>query len=50
MIRTGLFKYVPVSRIRQYQARGWMVVDDLGRRHGFYCVLMWRCDCKEIEE
>jgi len=45
--RTGLFQYVRHADVPAYHARGWMVVGDLGARHGAWACLMWRCDCGE---
>lgn len=49
MIRTGLFRYVRHSDVPSFLARGWMVVGDLGPIHAHWSVLMWRCDCPEVE-
>jgi hypothetical protein len=49
MIRTGLFKYVLHENIEKHHRAGWMVVRSLGASHGFYSVLMWRCDCGGAE-
>lgn len=45
MTRTGLFRYVRHQDIADHERAGWMVVADLGPVHGFYSVLMWRCEC-----
>ena len=45
--RTGTFKYVPFDDIADHHERGWMVVGDLGARHGAWACLMWCCDCGE---
>ena len=45
MTRTGLFQFVRHADVPAFHQRGWMVVDDLGARHGLWSVLMWRCDC-----
>jgi len=45
-IRTGLFHYVPFAKIDDFHRRGWMIVTTLPDPHGFYAVLMWRCDCE----
>ena len=47
MIRTGTFRYVPWSRVDEMHRAGWMITADLGGTHGFWSVLMWRCNCKE---
>jgi len=47
MIRTGLFQYVRHSDVEIFHRRGWMVAGDLGRTHGLWSVLMWRCDCPQ---
>lgn len=47
MTRTGNFRYVPHALVRDRERAGWMVVRDLGPVHGFWSVLMWRCDCPE---
>lgn len=47
MIRTGLFRLVRHEAIRDRELTGWMIVRDLGPVHGFWSVLMWRCDCRE---
>lgn len=47
MIRTGLFRYVPHQEVDAYHRRGWMIVGDLGRVHGAWSVLMWRCECAD---
>lgn len=46
MIRTGTFQFVPAADIHRFLQLGWMVLRDLGRVHGTYSVLMWRCDCR----
>ena len=46
-IRTGNFRLVRYERVPEMHARGWMIVRDLGNVHGFWSVLMWRCDCPE---
>lgn len=48
-VRTGLFRFVPWDQLDSYHRRGWMAVADLGLTHGFWSVLMWRCDCGEGE-
>jgi hypothetical protein len=49
MTRTGLFRFVPYSRIAEFMSRGWMPVADLGRTHGQWSVLCWHCECGEIQ-
>jgi len=49
MIRTGLFRYVPHDQVDAYHRAGWMIVQaDLGRYHGCFSVLMWRCECLTV--
>jgi len=49
MIRTGLFKFVPHEQVDAHHQAGWMIVQaDLGRYHGSFSVLMWRCGCAEL--
>lgn len=43
--RTGTFQIVRWEAIEDFHKRGWTVVADLGPTHGFWSVLMWRCDC-----
>ena len=45
MTRTGLFQFVRHQDVPEFHQRGWMVVDDLGHRHGLWSVLMWHCEC-----
>jgi hypothetical protein len=45
MVRTGLFKYVIYELVDEHHKAGWMIVSDLFCHHGFYAVLMWKCDC-----
>jgi hypothetical protein len=47
MIRTGTFRFVRYSDVDAFHRRGWMLVRYLGPVHGFWSVLMWRCDCRE---
>lgn len=48
MIRTGLFRYVRISLLPEFMARGWMPVADLGPVHGAWSVLCWHCSCGEV--
>ena len=48
-VRTGLFRIVRHIDVPVYLARGWMEIDHLGDLHGFWSVLMWRCDCREAQ-
>lgn len=41
MIRTGLFRFISVRALPEWEGRGWMFVADGGWP---YC-LIWRCDC-----
>jgi hypothetical protein len=50
MIRTGTFRYVRIERLPEFLARGWMPVAELGRVHGSWSVLCWRCECPEIAD
>jgi len=45
MIRTGTFQFVRHGAVDAFHRRGWMITADLGRTHGLWSVLMWRCDC-----
>lgn len=45
MIRTGTFQFVRHGDVETFLLRGWMVAGYLGRTHGQWSVLMWRCDC-----
>lgn len=49
MTRVGLFRYVRHSQVDAYHARGWMIAADLGRPHGQWSVLMWHCECGEVQ-
>jgi hypothetical protein len=49
-VRTGTFRYVRIERLPEFLARGWMPVAELGRVHGTWSVLCWRCDCAEFEQ
>ena len=49
MIRVGLFRFVRHAAIESLHRRGWMIVDDLGPTHGAWSVLMWHCECGEVE-
>ena len=49
-IRVGLFRYVRHERIREFEARGWMVVDMMADcHHGAWSALCWHCQCGEVE-
>ena len=37
---TRIFKYVLISEIAEYEAKGWVFSAYLGSPHGFYAVLM----------
>lgn len=50
IVRTGIFRFVRHADVPAHLARGWMEIDALGELHGFWSVLMWRCDCAEVEE
>jgi hypothetical protein len=49
MSRTGLFRFVRHHDVFDRFTRGWMIVADLGSTHGHWSVLMWHCECGEIE-
>lgn len=49
MSRTGLFQFVRHHDVPEFHQRGWMVVDDLGSRHGLWSVLMWHCECGSVK-
>lgn len=49
MTRTGLFQFVRHHDVPEFHLRGWMVVDDLGARHGLWSVLMWHCECGGVK-
>lgn len=49
MSRTGLFQFVRHHDVPEFHQRGWMVVDDLGARHGLWSVLMWHASFTDCE-
>ncbi len=49
MIRTGLFRYVRHDAVASYLMRGWMIAADLGPTHGQWSVLMWHCECGQVQ-
>lgn len=49
MRHMGIVRYVPHHRVYEFNARGWMVVADLGPVHGFWSVLMWHASCPDCE-
>lgn len=49
MIRTGQFRYARWDALEPLLKAGWMVVGDLGPVHGFWSVLLWKCDCEVPE-
>ncbi len=40
---SGVYRYVPHSRILAFLAHGWHPVADLGPTHGEWSTLMWWC-------
>ena len=40
---SGVYRYVPHSRLLAFLAHGWRPVADLGPTHGEYSSLMWWC-------
>jgi hypothetical protein len=49
MTRTGMFRYVRHAQVVAYERRGWLQVADLGPVHGFWSVLMWHCECGQVQ-
>lgn len=48
-IRTGLFRFIPHTRLSDALAHGWMPLRDLGPTHGQWAVLCWHCECGEYQ-
>ena len=40
---SGVYRYVPHSRLLAFLAHGWRPVADLGPTHGEWSTLMWWC-------
>jgi hypothetical protein len=45
----GMFKYVSHKDVYAHFERGWCIAATLGRYHGCFSVLMWHCECGQVQ-
>lgn len=48
-LRGGAYRQVLLSQIPAFMASGWLELGSAGGQRDIYSVLMWHCECGEID-